>query len=133
MQADLGVTCRPRRCSCNSKGFPGREIRATQPEITMSKRSCCAAGFPELYACPEIDTAGFYRSYLATYLERDLRHCPQVSRTLRYYERFLREPQLCVPDSCSIGPSCLARRGHQWFDVRSVAIRPGGVRPSGLA
>jgi hypothetical protein len=30
-------------------------------------------GFPELIAKPELDAAGFYRSFVATYLERDLR------------------------------------------------------------
>ncbi|MGH7333055.1 MAG: DUF4143 domain-containing protein, partial [Candidatus Rokuibacteriota bacterium] len=38
---------------------------------------------------PEIDAAGFYRSYVATYLERDLRQLLNVTR-LRDYERFLR-------------------------------------------
>ena len=40
-------------------------------------------GFPELYAHPEIETSGFYRSYVATYLERDLRQLLQVSQPAR--------------------------------------------------
>ncbi len=50
-------------------------------------------GFPELIADQELDPAGFYRSYVATYLERDLRQFLQVTG-LRNYERFLRS---CAP------------------------------------
>ncbi|MGE0387392.1 MAG: ATP-binding protein [Gammaproteobacteria bacterium] len=46
-------------------------------------------GFPELYANPEIDHAAFYNSYIATYLERDVRSLAQVG-SLRDFERFLR-------------------------------------------
>jgi hypothetical protein len=46
-------------------------------------------GFPELYEKPEIDVAGFLQSYIATYLERDLRSQLQVG-SLRDFERFLR-------------------------------------------
>lgn len=46
-------------------------------------------GFPELYRRPDIDASGFYRSYLATYLERDLRQLLQVA-SLRDFERFVR-------------------------------------------
>jgi len=46
-------------------------------------------GFPELYANPDIDAAAFYNSYLATYLERDVRSLANVGN-LRDFERFLR-------------------------------------------
>jgi predicted AAA+ superfamily ATPase len=46
-------------------------------------------GFPELHANPEIDAAAFYNSYLATYLERDVRSLANVG-SLRDFERFLR-------------------------------------------
>lgn len=46
-------------------------------------------GFPELYANPDIDAAVFYNSYLATYLERDIRSLTNVG-SLRDFERFLR-------------------------------------------
>jgi predicted AAA+ superfamily ATPase len=46
-------------------------------------------GFPELYANPEIDAAAFYASYVATYLERDVRALTNVG-SLRDFERFLR-------------------------------------------
>jgi predicted AAA+ superfamily ATPase len=46
-------------------------------------------GFPELYANPDIDSVAFYNSYLATYLERDVRSLANVG-SLRDFERFLR-------------------------------------------
>ena len=46
-------------------------------------------GFPELHANPDIDQVGFYNSYLATYLERDVRSLANVG-SLRDFERFLR-------------------------------------------
>ena len=46
-------------------------------------------GFPELYANPDIDAVAFYNSYLATYLERDVRSLANVG-SLRDFERFLR-------------------------------------------
>lgn len=46
-------------------------------------------GFPELHAHPGIDASDFYASYLATYLERDVRSLVNVG-SLRDFERFLR-------------------------------------------
>ncbi len=46
-------------------------------------------GFPELHANPDIDGPAFYASYLATYLERDVRTLAAVG-SLRDFERFLR-------------------------------------------
>ena len=46
-------------------------------------------GFPELHANPEIDPVSFHSSYLATYLERDVRSLANVG-SLRDFERFLR-------------------------------------------
>jgi len=46
-------------------------------------------GFPELHAHPAIDASTFHNSYLATYLERDVRSLSNVG-SLRDFERFLR-------------------------------------------
>ena len=46
-------------------------------------------GFPELYRNPDVETAIFYSSYVATYLERDVRSTLGVG-SLRDFERFLR-------------------------------------------
>ena len=73
-------------------------------------------GFPELYQKPELDAQGFYRSYLSTYLERDLRQLLQVS-SLRDYERFLR--------ACALRTAQLLNRAELSRDV--------GIAPSTAA
>lgn len=65
-----------------------QEIRAAQPAFGLEE-AIVRGGFPELYANPEIDATAFYNSYLATYLERDVRSLSQVG-SLRDFERFLR-------------------------------------------
>lgn len=45
--------------------------------------------FPELWSRPEIAAGEFHRSYVSTYLERDLRSLQQVGN-LQQFERFLR-------------------------------------------
>jgi hypothetical protein len=64
------------------------EIRAALPDYRLES-AIVRGGFPELYANPEIDGAAYYSSYLATYLERDVRSLAQVG-SLRDFERFLR-------------------------------------------
>jgi len=64
------------------------EIRAALPQTSVES-AIVRGGFPELYANPEIDAVAFYNSYLATYLERDVRALANVG-SLRDFERFLR-------------------------------------------
>jgi len=64
------------------------EIQAALPE-TAIEAAIVRGGFPELYANLDIDLAPFYNSYLATYLERDVRALANVG-SLRDFERFLR-------------------------------------------
>lgn len=64
------------------------ETRKTLPK-TEIESAIVRGGFPELYANPDIDSAAFYNSYLATYLERDVRALANVG-SLRDFERFLR-------------------------------------------
>jgi hypothetical protein len=64
------------------------EIRAALPQTTV-EAAIVRGGFPELYANPEIDLIPFYNSYLATYLERDVRALANVG-SLRDFERFVR-------------------------------------------
>jgi hypothetical protein len=64
------------------------EIREALPK-TRVETAIVRGGFPELYANPEIDSTAFYNSYLATYLERDVRSLTNVG-SLRDFERFLR-------------------------------------------
>ena len=64
------------------------EMRAALPQ-TRLETAIVRGGFPELEANPDIDHVAFYNSYLATYLERDVRALANVGN-LRHFERFLR-------------------------------------------
>jgi len=64
------------------------EIRRTFPG-SSAETAVVRGGFPELHANPEIDFVAFYNSYVATYLERDVRSLANVG-SLRDFERFLR-------------------------------------------
>ncbi len=64
------------------------EIRHALPTATVES-VIVRGGFPELHANPDIDAVAFYNSYLATYLERDVRALTKVG-SLRDFERFLR-------------------------------------------
>ena len=64
------------------------EIRGARPDTPLH-RAIVRGGFPELHANPDIDAVAFYNSYLATYLERDVRSLANVG-SLRDFERFLR-------------------------------------------
>ena len=64
------------------------EMRGARPK-TRVETAIVRGGFPELHANPEIDAVAFYHSYLATYLERDVRSLARVG-SLRDFERFLR-------------------------------------------
>ena len=64
------------------------EIHGGLPQ-TRLEAAIVRGGFPELYANPDIDHTAFYNSYLATYLERDVRSLANVGN-LRDFERFLR-------------------------------------------
>ena len=64
------------------------EARAAQPRLA-AEDFLVRGGFPELWADPKIDSRDFYRSYVATYLERDLRQLLRVTN-LRDFHIFLR-------------------------------------------
>ena len=63
------------------------EIRQTDriPDLEIMVRG----GFPELQVRQELETQTFYESYLATYLERDIRSLLKIGQ-LRDFERFVR-------------------------------------------
>jgi predicted AAA+ superfamily ATPase len=64
------------------------EIHSVLPATDLDA-AIIRGGFPELHANPDIDAVAFYNSYLATYLERDIRSLANVG-SLRDFERFLR-------------------------------------------
>jgi uncharacterized protein len=64
------------------------EARAARPE-TRLLAFIVRGGMPELHAAPDLDAVSFHNSYLATYLQRDVRTLANVG-SLRDFERFLR-------------------------------------------
>lgn len=63
-------------------------------------------GFPRMWAEPDLPTDLYFASYLATYLERDVRNLVQVG-SLRDFERFVRA--LAARTGCLLSYSELAR------------------------
>ncbi len=70
------------------EGLSRAELRQAGRELP-AEAFLLRGGYPELHGNPRIDTSSFYASYVATYLERDLRSQLQVG-SLRDFERFLR-------------------------------------------
>ena len=87
------------------------EIRAALPQTRLEK-GIVRGGFPELHANPDIDHVAFYNSYLATYLERDVRSLANVG-SLRDFERFLR--------ACALRSANLVNKADL---ARDVGIAP---------
>lgn len=87
------------------------EIRTARPQTTL-ETAIVRGGFPELHANLDIDPVAFYNSYLATYLERDVRSLANVG-SLRDFERFLR--------ACALRSANLLNRADL---ARDVGIAP---------
>ena len=68
------------------------EAKVAHSDLTVEE-FLVRGGFPELYENKAIESRGFLQSYVATYLERDLRQLLEVT-SLRNYERFLRASAL---------------------------------------
>jgi len=90
------------------------EIKAALPKTTV-ELAIVRGGFPELHANPEIDLTAFYNSYLATYLERDVRSLANVG-SLRDFERFLR--------ACALRSANLLNKADL---ARDVGVSPSTV------
>ena len=105
------------------------EIRGALPKAEL-ETAIVRGGFPELYANPDIDSVAFYNSYLATYLERDVRALANVG-SLRDFERFLRA---CALRSANLlNKADLARdvgiapsTANQWLS-HTGSFRPGRI------
>lgn len=87
------------------------EILAARPQTTV-EAAMVRGGFPELWANPDIDAAAFYNSYLASYLERDVRALANVG-SLRDFERFLR--------ACALRSASMLNKAEL---ARDVGIAP---------
>ena len=93
------------------EGLSLAEIVAAHP-VDNIPAVILRGGYPELHANPDIDTSAFYNSYLATYLERDVRSLANVG-SLRDFERFLR--------ACALRSGNLLNRADL---ARDVGIAP---------
>ncbi len=87
------------------------EVSAARPKSSLMEFAL-RGGFPELHEKPALDAVGFFRSYVATYLERDLRQILDVA-SLRDYERFLR--------ACALRSAQVLNRAEL---ARDVGISP---------
>ena len=90
------------------------EIRSALPDTGIDN-AVVRGGFPELHANSAIDHVAFYNSYLATYLERDVRTLANVG-SLRDFERFLR--------ACALRSANLLNKADL---ARDVGIAPSTV------
>lgn len=70
------------------QGLTLRELQDAKRKVSVDE-FVLRGGYPELHEKPGLNAAAFYQSYVATYLERDLRTQLQVG-SLRDFERFLR-------------------------------------------
>lgn len=70
------------------EGLSLNELGETELGDNLAMR-CLKGGFPQIHASEEMDLLVFYQSYLATYLERDIRSLIKVGQ-LRDFERFIR-------------------------------------------
>ena len=70
------------------EGLSFHELLAAGRKVSPEE-ALLRGAMPELWEKTDLDAPGFYQSYVATYLERDLRGLLEVG-SLRDYERFLR-------------------------------------------
>lgn len=82
-------------------------------------------GYPELYEHRDVDSYEFYRSYVVSYLERDVRSLLAVG-SLRDFERFiracaLRSGQLLNKAELARDVGISPPTAHQWLSVLEAA------------
>lgn len=92
LMASVGESLAGRAAVLTLGGLSLSEILRARPRVSVEE-VLLRGGYPELHARPEIDARGFFQSYVATYLERDLRSQLRVG-SLRDFERFLRAAAL---------------------------------------
>lgn len=93
------------------EGLSLAELRASGRDVPVEEVAC-RGSLPELWEKPELEAASFWGSYVATYLERDLRTLLAVA-SLRDYARFLR--------ACALRSAQLLNKAEL---ARDVGIAP---------
>ena len=92
MMRDIGESLAGRVAVMELETLSLHEITEHQPtpqSISEYAERIVRGGFPELWRNTELSSNLFYSSYLATYLERDVRQLINIT-SLRNFERFLR-------------------------------------------
>jgi predicted AAA+ superfamily ATPase len=89
--------------------------------------------FPELWRQPALATAEFYSSYMATYLERDVRQILNV-QSLRDFERFLRScaarsGQLLNMSDLARDVGIKAQTARDWLSVLTASNQVSMLEP----
>ncbi len=88
---------------------------------------------PELWARPELSATDYYRSYLATYLERDVRQILNIA-SLRDFERFIRvcaarSGQLVNKSEIAKDVGVSAHTANQWLSVLEASNQIALLEP----
>lgn len=107
LMRDVADSLAGRAAIVSLEGLSLRELRPVDPQPSIEE-ALLRGGFPELWANRSIDAAEFHASYVATYLERDLRSLLQVSN-LHDFERFVR--------ACALRSAQLLNRAELARDV----------------
>lgn len=96
------------------EGLSEMEILAAHPDAPLTER-LWRGGWPELWQDRSLDPVSFLNSYIATYLERDVRSFAQVG-SLRDFERFLR--------ACALRSANLLNKADL---ARDVGVAPSTI------
>ncbi|MBN2343694.1 MAG: ATP-binding protein [Deltaproteobacteria bacterium] len=92
LMRDVGESLAGRIAIMELETLSVHEVTQHQPapqSISQYGERIYRGGFPELWRNTDLDPGLFYSSYLATYLERDVRQLINIT-SLRNFERFLR-------------------------------------------
>ncbi len=94
LMRDVADSLAGRRVGLDLEGYSLAELRQTVLGAGLAREEFPAevllrGGFPELWVNPRLRPTDFFASYVATYLERDVRQLLNVS-SLRDFERFIR-------------------------------------------
>lgn len=118
------------------EGLSARELSSgrvpiREPEALL--RLLVRGQFPELWRDPDIPHVDFYRSFLATYIERDVRQILNVS-SLRDFERFIRlcasqSGQLLNKSEIARGVGVSSKTIDQWISVLQASNQIALVEP----
>ena len=108
------------------------EVAKAHPDATVTDH-LLRGGFPELWEDRSIDATSFLRSYVATYLERDLRAVLRVTN-LRDFERFvracaLRSGQLVNKADLARDVGISASTANEWLSALQASSQIALVEP----